>query len=253
MSNYTIKLNEVFIETVSMCTQRCWHCKHGVAATPPVIMPREFVEKIIDELSIINYSRTLLFFHANEPLLDARLEDFIAYASKKIPNAKILIASNGDLATRDVLYRLFNAGLSKLLFSLHDEMKVEVEQLQKLSDEFGARRVILVDQTSGNGGRFNNRAGMLSTSGVSQSRHVNKGCILPFREMVITADCSLGLCCCDIAPFFKVEISPTDSVLNIFYESQTLNNYRNILSNAGRDISPCRECRFDGDYHIRDE
>lgn len=251
MSNYTIKLNEVFIETTSMCTQSCWHCKHGIANVSPRIMPESFVIKAIDELIVINYDRRLMFYSGNEPLLDPRVEDFMRYAAKKLLNARLVLISNGDLASSSVLRRLFCAGMEKILFSLHDK-DTQVEMLQELQNEYGKKKVLVVDQTEGNQGRFNNRGGHLKTLLVSQERYPAKGCIFPFRQMVIYSDCKLGLCCVDHTDCLNIDLVDQKSILKVFYEDEILCKYREMLLNDERILAPCKDCSFHGNYYLNE-
>ena len=58
-------------------------------------MQEETVEKIINELSEVNYNNRLSFYNNNEPFLDKRIYSFIQIARNKLPKAFLELKTNG--------------------------------------------------------------------------------------------------------------------------------------------------------------
>lgn len=242
-----VDLRSVVVETISMCTQRCFHCKYGVINVLPRVMPGDFVYKIVDDLAAVNYDKRLSFFCGNEPLLDPSLEDFFAYASRKLPRAVLDLTSNGDLATISVLEKLFNAGMQKILFSLHS--KTLEGRFEKYQEAFGSAQISFVDHTEAAAmQRFNNRGGLVKSKSVSQKLHPNSNCALPFKQMVVWSDCTVGLCCVDMNETIKIQVEAKhkQSIYNLFYDSKMLNKFRTMLQEQRRDLAPCCDCSYSG-------
>jgi len=245
MIDTKVEIKAVVMATISMCTQRCWHCKFGVASLGlPQLMPEAFVVKAIDDLAFINYKKRFSLFNGNEPLLDPRLEDFYRYAKKKLPDVPLTLTSNGDLATENLLKRLFDSGLQKINFSLHQGSRKDA--LISYQQQFGKDKVTIWNHEDSK--HFHNHGGLIKSEKVSQKRYGTTGCSLPFKQLNIYPDCTMGLCCVDRAENIKVEIGNTP-IWQVFFENAELNSYRKMLADDKRNINPCIECSYNGlDY-----
>jgi len=117
--------DRLHIQTISYCNARCLFC-----AYPQVkdrlshgIMRDDVYTRIIDEASQYPPKRIALLL-MNEPLLDRKLPERIAYAKKKLGDAtEVTITSNGSILTPKVVDRLIDSGL--------DRIKISVEGLTK--------------------------------------------------------------------------------------------------------------------------
>ena len=248
MEEYRTELDNIYVQTVSMCTMRCWHCAYGAMPISPQIMPEAFVLRLVDELADINYSRRLTFYGVNEPLLDPRIQDFISYARKKLPLVRMVITSNGDLATIDVVGRLLNAGAAKVNLTIHDEAKAP--NLLKIKEYF-PNGVTLIDHSSPEKTEhFHNVGGLIKASSVQQRRYRDRSCALPFRQMILYSDCTLGLCCGGYSDDFRIRIDEAESILDIYNKNAELNRYRNMLKSNKRDMFPCSDCSYEGHYNL---
>ena len=243
-----IEIKEVVICTISMCTQRCWHCAHGVRIPPIQIMPENLVLTIIDDLAAHGYSKRLSFFCGNEPLLDPRLEDFFSYAEIRLPDVQKTLFSNGDLATLNVLERLFRSGMDKIDFSLHNYIREP--KLLEYQDYFGKDKVVIFDHANpAIFEHFHNHGGLIKDKRVSQTKYLGSDCALPFKQMVVYPDYTLGLCCADMAKNVIIQIAEGQSVVEAFFQSAVLNNFRSMLAEKKRKMSPCIDCSYKGvDY-----
>jgi len=212
-------------------------------------MEEKFAYKIVDDLAVIGYKNRLSFFCGNEPLLDPRLEDFFAYASEKLPGATLTLVSNGDLATSKVLQRLFNAGMKKIIFSLHSAKRKE--ELYEYQREFGEVKIVVMDYVNIDmSKRLHNHGGLIESDRVSQQRYPSAGCTLPFKQLVVYPDNTIGLCSADMKENIKVKVQAHESILDVFYESKELNDYRKMLALNKRDTFPCFECSYSGEDYF---
>ncbi len=108
------------IQTQSGCNGRCVFCPNGdivKAGLKQGRMEPELFRKIIDDLAETPPHRISPYL-MNEPLLDLRLPEFVAYISKRIPQATTLVTSNGTNLTEDMGDALIDAGLKRLKVSL---------------------------------------------------------------------------------------------------------------------------------------
>ena len=245
---YVPEIKSVVVCTISMCTRRCWHCAHGVHPPAKHILSEKLATKIIDDLASVGYEKRLSFFCGNEPLLDPRLEDFFRYASKKLPCATLTLVSNGDLATRNVLKRLFDSGMQKIIISLHSyERKPDFVDYQ---NEFGKDRLIVSDHASPTAiTGFHNFGGLIKSDKVSQTRYPHSGCALPFKQLVVYPDYTLGLCCVDTRETIRIQVDESESIVETFFNSDELNKFRLMLGSNQRNNDPCANCSYIGrDY-----
>jgi len=84
-------------------------------------MPTALFHKIIDELSEIEYNGKVSPVFYGEPLLDRRIGDLMRYVRKKLPEANILIYTNGDFLTYRKYSELVKAGVDEFLVTQHGE------------------------------------------------------------------------------------------------------------------------------------
>lgn len=73
----------------------------------------------IDNLSSIKYSGRISPHFFGEPLLDDRLPELMSYARKKLPNAEIVIHTNGIRLSREKYDACMSAGVTGFLVTKH--------------------------------------------------------------------------------------------------------------------------------------
>ena len=96
----------VLIETMHACTRSCWFCKFGQIRQDDskARMNWETINRIILNLSDLDYSGRISWFWINEPLLDKRMLDILKLTKKHCPHAFLSLLTNGDLLD-ETLYR----------------------------------------------------------------------------------------------------------------------------------------------------
>ena len=88
-------------------------------------MPPEAFQKIVDELASTRPRRVSLYLQ-NEPLLDMRLPEFVAYVAERIPKTSTLVTTNGTYLSEERGAALIDAGLKRL--------KVSIQSLDRASN-----------------------------------------------------------------------------------------------------------------------
>ena len=68
----------------------------------------ELYDKLLDDLSQINFSGIIGYSGLSEPLLHPKINQFIARSKKVLLNARVEIVSNGDVLNKKRFHNLFN-------------------------------------------------------------------------------------------------------------------------------------------------
>ncbi len=107
----------VQIQTQTGCNAACIFCPYPVTVNsqPKGFMKRELFERIVDEIAAHGVRRISPYL-MNEPFLDPGIIEKLSYVRKKIPDARLVLTSNGsrltpkivdDLIAADVLHALY--------------------------------------------------------------------------------------------------------------------------------------------------
>jgi GTP 3',8-cyclase len=186
----------VEIETDATCNRRCNYCPLSMVETRKGRMSTELYHKIIRDLKMMNFSGTLSFHFYNEPLLDERLENFIAYASKQIPDATVLIYTNGDKLTKDRVHSLVDSGTGMIRISIHDSMAKNkmTKLLLDLEPELNKKiklEIYYEDETA-----LMNRGGIVHLTPLQKKNDFLSGCDY-VQSLVVNYEGNTALCCND--------------------------------------------------------
>jgi radical SAM protein with 4Fe4S-binding SPASM domain len=113
----------VEIEINSHCNLACSYCPNSILERiEKGNMSPEIYGQIISQLKNLNFKGELSFSFYNEPLLCPDLEEFVSKAHRDLPEAKLIIYTNGTHLTAEKVTRLQEAGLSELIVTKHEDM-----------------------------------------------------------------------------------------------------------------------------------
>lgn len=114
------------------CNQACGFChfsipaeKRGFVSGNLMMLGKLFVKCIDDMKGFPNKTRVLRFVGMGEPLLHPDISQMVKYAAASGVADKTEIVTNGTLLTRDMAFRLSDAGLDRLVVSAQDTSLVE--------------------------------------------------------------------------------------------------------------------------------
>lgn len=128
----------VCLETFNLCNGSCIFCPYTrVHSEEKILLEDKYVISLIDEAAKINVERFSLF-NNNEPLLDERIYDFIAYARAKIPNARTTLSSNGKIISTEKMSKAIKSGIDNFYISI----PTLDEEMSKKIMGFNARNVV---------------------------------------------------------------------------------------------------------------
>jgi MoaA/NifB/PqqE/SkfB family radical SAM enzyme len=270
---FKASISAVNIEVSAFCNRKCSYCPsplHQRYDMADVRMADDVFEKIIGELASIEYQGIVDFNLYNEPLHDrVYILRRLHAAHRSIPHALLSIHTNGDYLSPEYLDELAEAGVRRLIVSLHlkaDEAFTEAGVMKRFSvfqRQIGhtfeninvdASREIWVEttlsgiQTLVRSANFNaignNRAGTLSAVAVGHDRQAP--CDRPFSDFSISHE-GLVVPCCNF--ILEADVSReniagdvrTSSIFEI-YTAALLVDYRRDLFTFGSKRSPCDTC-----------
>jgi len=212
--------NQIQIQTVTGCNLKCPMCPNSYMTQPKKTMSRKVFEKIINELVDIDYKGRVSLYLMNEPFLDSRLKDLVAYTREQLPNNRINISTNGVLVDNIDLPGITDVDVSCYTQEIYD----------KWADK-EVNRVNMIDYKYD----YNNRGGNID-GGKANTRQ----CERPSIQMYINAFGKAVLCCSD----YKFEVVMGDvnktSLVNIWNNKK----YQSYRSSKQRSLPLCKECSY---------
>ncbi|MCB2185388.1 MAG: SPASM domain-containing protein [Deltaproteobacteria bacterium] len=192
------RFTQVLLETRTDCNRRCAFCPQGHARRPFQQMSWEVFRRVIDELVRLEFAGRIALFMTNEPLLDERLPEMLAYARAASPRFFLDINTNGMILSVDKVDQLLAAGLDNL--NIQDYRTPEDRAAGRKSPHIAA---VLAAYGANPKLDYVER----STQEVLSSRagHVPKTaggpvacfCSFPFRKLAVAPDGEVVLCCMD--------------------------------------------------------
>ena len=186
------------IETVNRCNGSCSFCpvNRNEKQRKYHKMSRELFEKIVMQLSEINYDGLVALFSNNEPFMDDRIIEFAKYAKEKLPDAFLYLYTNAKLLTlekfKEIMVYLdymqidnYEPEGGKASNVIEIEKYVEESQIKHKYNYFEIDKKAI--RASRGGNSPNSRVKYI----------VNAKCCLPLVQMVVRPDGKISLCCND--------------------------------------------------------
>jgi len=209
-------------------------------------MPEETYLKILDELASLGYTGNIKFFVNNEPLLDARTPQFISWARSQVPGAKTEVHTNGLKLNARNGQELLEAGLDILIINNYSQEGKLHRGVQEFLSETAPKypnchievHLRQLDQ------QLLNRGGT-APNGLKLEKALPLPCVLPFDEMVVTADGRVSICCQD-HNFAHVTGNVNHQTLEEIWFGEAFTQVRAELKQGNRQHPLCQGCDFRG-------
>ncbi|MHB8084681.1 MAG: radical SAM/SPASM domain-containing protein [Dehalococcoidia bacterium] len=233
-------LVSIAIEINSFCNRKCLNCPNHDYIRPVAFLESDLFHKIVDELGEMKYKGRFTFNLFNEPMLDKRLPEFIAYVKQKLPAVFINLNTNGDLLDRSTWLNLRASGLDSAIISQYDRKVNEnmVKLLEDISDEERKHmfvRVFDIERDCSNVG------GLIKVNNNIQLPQ-KKSCWRPFHQLAVNYKGNVQLCCVDYFSSTELGDLRKQSIREI-WKSIKFAYYRFWLINKRRDfIKLCKAC-----------
>lgn len=239
-----------------LCNRTCVFCPRSNPEVFPNInehIPIQLFEKVMKELSEVEYDGMILFSGFGEPLLHKNLEALIRMAKNYCPNTRIETVTDGDFVTPDKLRSLFNAGLDSLLISLYDGPD-QMDIFNAMREEVGLTESQIVlrkrwlPPEENYGITLVNRSGMVEIPEVGVGpleEPMKRRCYYPFYQVVVNYDGAVLLCTHDWGKKLVVG-NLNNNTIHELWDNKAMRRVRLRLAEADRNFAPCNLCDADG-------
>ena len=236
----------ISIETINRCNSTCEFCpaNRNAETRPFAKMEKPLFEKIIKELKNINYKGYLNLYVNNEPFMDNRIEEWYQYAKKELPNAKMLLYTNGTLLTKEKFIKVAPY-IDKMIINNYADKLIMHKNISEIY-EFVKKNPKYWDKDINIQIRYireilSNRAG--SAPNRANYSKSNKICIMPFTDFTIYPDGSVGLCCNDALEKTNLGNVREHSISEI-WKSTTYSKLRSEIGSGRNNYAFCKGCDF---------
>jgi 2-deoxy-scyllo-inosamine dehydrogenase (SAM-dependent) len=216
----------VEIEINSRCNKRCSYCP--VSQSPPVHLQRymaaEVLDRILAELSRLDFDGRLSYHFYNEPLLHPQLLDIVGQVTERVTGARQVLYTNGDLLKDDLYQGLIAAGIKRFIVTSHDH-KVIPER---------PNQVVLFPEDL----EITNRGGALGTP----AGQLDLPCHAPGVMLIVTVTGDVVLCYED---YYRTQLlgNVMDKGLDAIWYSPRFQMLRAALAQGDRSVtSICAAC-----------
>lgn len=267
--------SSIYMETTGWCNNSCSFCPSSFLDRPRNVMSEKLFQKIIDDLSAVDFRGELHFHQSNEPLTDEKIVDHVKYAKSKL-RCKIGFLSNGIRLkkTPELLQDLYEAGLDFIHLEIYsgDPLYSDIVQIARslkktnrsialiTSDsEFsfikakeghrtGEFYVRVFNKSIGSDRSFTTNQRITSRAGlIGDLQPKGTYCGRPFRQMHINWDGTVLVCCEEWLHDRRSIVG--DFRYNNFVEiwnGKRYNEFRRRLQKGDRSLYPCNVCNYAG-------
>lgn len=224
-------ISVVEVEINALCNRSCSYCPVSVLPIPqpPRYIDEEVFDKLLKELSDIEFSGRFSYHFYNEPLLHKDLEGLVKKSVKKLPNAFQVLYTNGDLLTEKRYNQLIDAGI--------DLIKVSSHSLE-IIPERPAQIVLYPEDLV-----LTNRGGLLVNLPGSTSVMHETACFAPSEMFIVTITGDVLLCYEDAERNNVMGNIMEQSIKEIWYSDKFI-RLRELLARGSRldGASICKKC-----------
>ena len=235
----------VEIETTTACNRRCAYCPNAQTERG-LLRNQQFLDeaiflKLLTELQALGFRGRISPHLYGEPLLDARLPDLLAQVKSMLPQARVVLFSNGDLLSLAMYHKLVQVGVKDFHITGHEGNARPSAQLAEVfayREQHGAQNVklkfsVLDLQRS----ELYNRAGAIPLEGVTPLER----CFQPTYILTVDYQGNVILCCNDYFGQAAFGNLRDEAVMQI-WRKKSFANIRRALRNGVMPIKLCQEC-----------
>ena len=239
------------IETINRCNGTCSFCPVNVnePQRPYAKMTEELFHKIIDELHELNYKNEVKLYSNNEPFLDSRILEFMKYAREQLPNAYLVIYTNGSMLDIDKIKETLKY-LDILVIDNYSLNGHEIPENLKRIKEYCDKNIELYKKVK----IMMRKKDEILTSRGGQAPNIKdntkisyfKGCFLPFKQMIVRPDGKCSLCCNDALGKYTMGDLTKQSMMEVWYSDIYMDLRNRLLKEGRKGLKLCDKC----DTHI---
>jgi len=248
--------SEVEISESGVCNRACSFCPRSDPDYPDIkkFISNELHNKLISELSDLNFEGTLRYSGFVEPLLDKNIFNLIKNARNKLPKVNIEMVTNGDVLNLERLKKLFKSGLNTILISVYDGLEdanrfEKMCQEAKLKNENFVIRHRYYKEDKDFGLTISNRAGMMKNAEhkiMPLEKELKAKCYYPAYTFFMDYNGDVLMCPHDWGK--KIILGNLNNkTFDEIWTSDLAIKLRKKLNRGDRRFSPCNVCDVNGE------
>jgi len=248
--------SEVEISESGTCNRVCSFCPRSDPKYPDikVFIDSDLHNKLVSQLSKLNYKGTIRYSGFVEPLLDKNIFNLLKNTRDFLPKSNIEMVTNGDVLNNKRLLKLYEAGLDKLLISVYDGPE-DVKKFQDLMDRnripeenyFIRHRYLSPELDYGI--TMSNRAGSMKNAEHSiepLKEKLNKPCFYPSYTFFLDYNGDVLMCPHDWSKKNILGNLKNQDFLDIWLSIIAIMTRKGLIK-SDRGFSPCDVCDVTGD------
>ncbi|OUR93669.1 hypothetical protein A9Q84_19580 [Halobacteriovorax marinus] len=233
--------NLVEIEINSACNRKCSYCPNSISKRVETgDMEEKTFIRIMDQLGEYNYSGKISFEFYNEPLLSRNFLNYTKIARKKLPNAILVLYSNGTkITSKEKFKEIQDAGIDYFYITKHEnEEDYKFDEVYKTlsRDDSSFIEYRNFDEID-----LYNRGGLLEVI-TSKEDTSNLPCSIPTNNLTITLKGNVVSCFEDYEQNFVLGNVNETHVIDI-WNSLEYKEFRKDLKDGKRHLyENCKDC-----------
>ena len=244
---------DVEIETVNRCNGSCSFCPVNASSDSRQMatMTDGLFERIISELSGLDYDGLIGLSSNNEPFIDKNIISRIRLCREACPKARLYLYTNGTLINGETVLDAIRAGLDKMVIDDYSDNLVLsaharsiVEALDRPENSWAASKVDVVIRKRNE--VLRNRAGRAPNKPCGSYRsfkhYADLGCTKPFKQLVIRPTGQVSLCCNDTLGEVTLGDVSRDGLLGVWNGSEYQKVRNHLLTEGRRGLMLCASC-----------
>lgn len=235
------EIKAVEIEINSNCNRSCSYCPNvNQQRIETGEISKELFNKIIDELSSINYSGRISFSFYNEPLLSKNIEYFSKVTKTKLQKSNLVIYSNGTLLTKEKLYLLLDAGVDFFIITRHEsEDNYEFEKtLNELPLSISKKHIKFQSHLDL---KLTNRGGLIKNQKDTPLPH-SSPCLIPLHMITITNKGTVVPCFEDYHQVNSMGNISDQGLMEIWNSNEYVSFRKNLIMGNRQNYKVCASC-----------
>ncbi|MFP4189637.1 MAG: radical SAM/SPASM domain-containing protein [Candidatus Woesearchaeota archaeon] len=223
----------VEVETVASCNRRCGYCPVSkYEDEKKKYMDRQIFNKIVDDLSSINFRGELNFSGYGEPLLDSRIFELISYARRSLDKkTMITINTNGDFLDVRKIKHFSRLGV-RLYVTLHGPSDNDERFIRRYS-EF---KNVFIRQNI-NESNLTSRGGLVKV----KNKQIKKICVHAPLMLKINSEGDVVICADDFHSKNKFGDVMTEPLIDI-WNKPDFKRIRDNLRKGKYELEICKHC-----------
>jgi radical SAM protein with 4Fe4S-binding SPASM domain len=229
-------ISSVAIEINQHCNRRCGYCPVSTAPKPAGDIDRDLFAEIVGQLADARFDGKIKYHFFNEPLLNEALEELVASARARVPQARNVVYTNGDALTETRARALFAAGVDRFIVTDHGG-RSRTPFVAAAGSRWRWSRSGVTVRTIGAQSYLFNRGGLLDLVRTRQFAY----CAYPAYEAVIDMRGNVLMCCNDYQGTHVFGNVRQEPLLRI-WESEAMRRTRDDLLRGVFTAAMCQHC-----------